>query len=141
MKVIVPSLHFIFSENMILAGSSFGNPRYHSEAIELRCNGSEVNVTDCPASVNTFNTSCANAEFAGIQCHDIGPCEQAGLINCCIRKCETGSGCYCNYACLIFGDCCVDFERVCHGKCSGRYSTRFHYMITVYFCSSNVYQW
>ena len=114
-KPLVTSLNnsYNFSDN-ILAGSSFGNSLYHLKPIELHCNGSEVNITDCPASVNTFNTSCA--EFAHIQCHDIGPCEQAGLINCCSEECETGSGCYCDYACLMFGDCCADFERVCQGK-------------------------
>ena len=103
-----------FTENLILAGSSFGNPRYNSEPIELRCNGSEVNITDCPATVRTVNTTCA--EIAGIQCHDIGTCERAGLTNCCVERCETSSGCYCSSACLTFGDCCPDFVKVCKSE-------------------------
>ena len=42
----------IFSDT-IHAGSAFGDRLYQSKCIELHCDCSAVNITDCPASVNT----------------------------------------------------------------------------------------
>ena len=44
-----------------------------------------------------------------------GSCAAAGYRACCTdgSACQGSAGCFCDYACTFFGDCCYDFEDLC----------------------------
>ena len=107
-------LLILFLSDGIPYGSSFGSARYPSKSINLQCSGYELNITSCPVNVSIDN--CTELQnFAGVQCFNDTSCVLAGLIDCCRENCKTGS-CYCDSACLIYGDCCTDANQVCSGK-------------------------
>ena len=44
-------------------------------------------------------------------------CVATGHIMCCFTgDCQLSSGCSCDHACHVRGDCCLDIDRICPGQ-------------------------
>ena len=98
-----------------IGASYFGQDVAPIQYTNVQCNGDESSITACSNS-STVPTTCNTKSLAGVKCFEKSQCEENGFTGCCNSFCNVG-GCYCDFACHGFGDCCDNIDNICPSTC------------------------